>query len=414
MPLTLLDAVGGARLDWQVPGHRLALVTALLRTLPKDARRHHTPAADVAAELLESVGPEDGPILDVLAAALSRRAGVPVAAHHLDPAAVPAHLRVTYRAVDDAGRPLAWSKDLPALRRRLAERVREALAAAAPVDEVSGATAWVFGTIPRSVTVTHAGLAVTGHPALVDEEESVGLRVLPSEAEQRTAMWGGTRRLLLLQLGSPLRTLDRALPNATKLALASSPRVSAAEAYRECAAVAVDQLLVEHGGPAWDADGFRALLASVRAGFATAALSSARLVGEVLGSATTIERPWRPCSRPRTTRSVLDARDHLERLLHQGWISAAGFDRLPDLARYLRALEHRVEKARTQPDRDRRHIANLQALERDYRQVSRRATAPGACGRCWRSSASAPSPSPSGPRAGSASPRSRAAIATLT
>ena len=165
------------------------------------ARRHHTPAADVAAELLGAVGPEDGPLLDVLAAALAVAAGVPVAAHHLDPGAVPAHLRVTYRAVDDGGRPLAWSKDLPALRRRLAERVREALAAAAPVDEVSGATAWVFGTIPRSVTVTHAGLAVTGHPALVDEQESVGLRVLPSEAEQRTAMWGGTRRLLLLQLG---------------------------------------------------------------------------------------------------------------------------------------------------------------------------------------------------------------------
>ena len=105
VPLTLLDAVGGARLDWQVPGHRLALVTALLRTLPKEARRHHTPAADVAAELLESVGPADGPILDVLAAALSRRAGVPVAAHHLDPAAVPAHLRVTYRAVDDGAGP---------------------------------------------------------------------------------------------------------------------------------------------------------------------------------------------------------------------------------------------------------------------------------------------------------------------
>ncbi|MEQ1787049.1 MAG: DUF3418 domain-containing protein, partial [Acidimicrobiales bacterium] len=70
--------------------------------------------------------------------------------------------------------------------------------------------------------------------------------------------------------------------------------------------------------------------------------------------------------------SVLDARGHLDRLLHAGWISAAGFDRLPDLARYLRALEHRVEKARTQPDRDRRHIAGLQELERAYRLVAAR------------------------------------------
>jgi ATP-dependent helicase HrpA len=371
VPLPLLDRVGGARLDWQVPGHRHALVTALLRTLPKEQRRHHTPAPDVAAELLMTVRPEDGPLLDVLATALTRRGGAAVLPHHFDLEAVPPHLRVTYRALDERGRPLAWSKHLPALRSRLAERVREALAAAAPVDEVSGATSWVFGTIPRSVTVTHAGLDVTGHPALVDEGEAVGLRVLPSADEQRTAMWGGTRRLLLLQLGSPLRTLDRALPGATKLALAGSSRLSAAEAYRECASAAVDQLLVEHGGPVWDEDGFRTLLAGVRAGFAAAAVSSARLVGEILSSAASVEATLAAMLTEAHDESVLDARAHLDRLLHPQWISAAGFDRLPDVARYLRALEHRVVKARTQPDRDRRHIATIQALEREYRDVAR-------------------------------------------
>ena len=372
VPLPLLDQVGRAGLDWQVPGRRHELVTALLRTLPKDLRRHHTPAPDAATEVLAGIGPEDGPLLDALARALSHRAEVAVAPHHLDLGSVPPPLRITYRAVDASGRPLAWSKDLPALRRRLADRVREALAAAAPVDEVSGATSWVFGDIPRSVTVTHAGLDVTGHPALVDEGESVALRVLPTDSEQRAAMWGGTRRLLLLQLGSPLRTLDKALPNATKLALAASTRLGAAEAYRECAAAAVDQLLVEHGGPVWEADGFRRLLGEVRAGFAAAAVANARLVGEILASARNVDSRLATMLAAAHDDTVLDVQRHLERLLHRGWIGAAGFDRLPDLARYVRALEHRVDKARTQPDRDRRPIAGLQALERDYRQVAGR------------------------------------------
>ena len=372
VPLPLLDQVGRTGLEWQVPGRRAELVTALLRTLPKELRRHHTPAADVAAELLEHVGPADGSMLEVLARGLTERAGLAVEAHHLDLGAVPAPLRVTYRAVDPAGRPLAWSKDLAALRVRLAARVREALAAAAPVDEVSGATAWVFGDIPRTVSVTHAGHAVSGHPALVDEGSTVGLRVLPSDAEQRSAMWGGTRRLLLLQLGSPLRTLDKALPAATKLALASSPRLSSAEAYRECAAAAVDQLLVEHGGPVFDADAFRGLLAQVRAGFAHAAVASARLVSEILASADAVDAALAVMLTSAHDETVLDVRAHLDRLLHRGWISTAGFDGLPDLARYLRAVVHRVDKARTQPDRDRRHIAGLQALERDYRLVAGR------------------------------------------
>ncbi len=374
VPLMLLDPVSRAGLDWQVPGRRHELVTALLRTLPKELRRHHTPAPDVADELLAEIGPQDGPLLDALARALSRRAGVAVAPHHFDVTSVPDPLRITYRAVDGAGRPLAWSKDLPALRRRLAERVREALAAAAPIEEVAGARSWVFGAIPHSVTVAQGGQAVTGYPALVEEGDAVGLRVLPTETEQRAAMWGGTRRLLLLQLGSPLRTLDNALPNATKLALGASPRLSAAEAYRECAAAAVDQLLVEQGGPVWDADAFRALLAGVRAGFATAATSCARLVGEVLASADAVETRLSTMLTAAHDDMVLDVQAHLGRLLHPGWISTSGFDRLPDLARYLRALEHRVEKARTQPDRDRRHIAGLRELESAYRHAAARDT----------------------------------------
>jgi ATP-dependent helicase HrpA len=372
VPLELLDRVGDAGLDWQVPGHRRALFIALLRTLPKDLRRHHTPAAEVAGEVLETIGPPDGPLLEVLASALTQRPGVAVGPHHLDLGAVPAHLRVTFRAIDPSGRPLAWSKDLAALRRRLAERVRQALAAAAPIDEVTGATSWVFGTIPPTVTVTHAGLVVAGHPALVDEGESVSLRVLASDHEQRTAMWGGTRRLLLLQLGAPLRTLDRALPAPTKLALARSDRLSAADAYRECAAAAVDQLLVSLGGPVWDPEAFRTLLGSVREGFATASVSSARFVAEILTSAAAVDAVLATMLTPAPDESVLDARAHLDRLLHRGWVGTAGFDRLPDLARYVRALEHRVGRARTQPDRDRRHLEAVQALEHDYRAVASR------------------------------------------
>ena len=374
VPLPLLDVVERAGLDWQVPGHRREMATALIRSLPKELRRKHTPAGEAAADVLSRIGPGDGPLLEVLAGALSDRGGQPLAPHHLDLGAVPGHLRVTYRAVDDAGRPLAWSKDLAALRRRLADRVRDALAAASPVEEVHGATAWVFGAIPETVTVDHAGHSITGHPALVDEGDAVGLAVLPSDAEARAAMWGGTRRLLLLQLGSPLRTLDRALPNATKLALAASDRATAADVYRACAAAAVDQLLVEHGGPARDEAGFAALLADARRGFAHRAVRLVELVRQGLDHAAAVDAALATMLTPAHDETVLDARAQLDRLLRRGWIEDAGFDQLPDVVRYLAALDHRVQKARTQPDRDRRHIAGIQRLEQEYREVAGRDT----------------------------------------
>jgi ATP-dependent helicase HrpA len=372
VPLLLLDQVEAARLDWQVPGLRRELVMALLRALPKEVRRDLGPAPDAADAVLREAAPSDGPLLEVVGRAVATLSGRAPSwpgdvLDHL-----PDHLRVTYRAVDDSGRPVAWSKDLAALRSRMAERLRAALAAAAPLAEVPGMRSWSVGTIPRSVEAVHGGTRVTGYPALVDEGDSVALRVLPTAAEQRTLMWGGTRRLLLLQLGSPLRTLDAALPNRAKLAIAGSRHVSAAEVYRASASAAVDQLLLEAGGPVWDEAAFDALLATVRRRFAATAVGAAETVGEILATATAVEDRLASMLAPALDDTVVDAQAHLARLLHPGWITAAGADRLPDVLRYVRAIDHRLGKAATQPDRDRSRIAAVRALEREYARVAAR------------------------------------------
>jgi ATP-dependent helicase HrpA len=129
---------------------------------------------------------------------------------------------------------------------------------------------------------------------------------------------------------------------------------------------------VTAGGPVWTADDFAALLAGVRAGFKDAAVALARLVGDAVQHASAVEAHLASMLTPAHDDTVLDIQAHLDRLLRRGWIADAGFDQLPDVVRYLRALEHRTAKARTQPDRDRRHIAGLQALERDYRRVAAR------------------------------------------
>jgi ATP-dependent helicase HrpA len=372
LPVVLLDQADVLRLDWQVPGFREDLVTALIRTLPKDVRRHVTPAGDAARAVLAVVGPSDGPLLEVLSRELAQRSGVAVRLGPANLAQLPAHLQVTYRAVDDRGRPVAWSKDLPALRRRMTARLRAAVAAVAPIDEIEGLRSWTVGTIPRALEATHLGQPLTAYPTLADEGDSVALRVVPTEAEQRVAMWGGTRRLLLLQLGSPLRTLDKALPNATKLAIARSAHVTAADVYRESAAAAVDQLLLEAGGPVWDAAAFDVLLAVVRRRFPSVAVDAAVVIGDVVATVAAIEDRLASMLAPALDDTVVDVQAHLARLLRPGWIAVAGVDRLPDVLRYVRAIEHRLGKAITQPDRDRSRIAGIRSLEQEYARVASR------------------------------------------
>jgi len=371
-PLLLLDHLEELRLDWQVPGHRLDLVAAVVRSLPKEVRRRLGPAQQAAADLLRTTGPEDGPLLEALPEAVSRAAGAPVRIDPADIRLLPPHLRVTYRAVDDRGRPLAWSRDLAALRRKMRSRVREALAERSPVPEQEGLRAWPAGELPQRVEVVHAGSAVTGYPALVDEVDSVAVRVLPTAGEQRREMWDGTRRLLLLQLGSPLRTIDRSLGAKAKAAVSGSRRSPSTEVYRDCASAAVDHLLVQAGGPVWDAAAFDALLARVRADFAEVAGRAARSVAEILAVEQRVEARLSTMVAEALDETVLDVQAHLDRLLHRGWITAAGTDRLADVGRFMSAIEHRVDKAVGAPERDRVRMRVLRPLEQDYATLSHR------------------------------------------
>src|SRR5690606_18826653 len=195
VPLHLLNQVEPQGFDWQIPGLREELVTALIRSLPKQLRRNFVPAPDYARKLLKAaaeqgVKPGSEPLLDVLERELLRLTGVAVPRDAWNLEAVPAHLRMTYRVVDERKRVIAEDKDLEALKRRLAPTLRERLARAGQDLERTGLRGWDFGELPK---VFQQG-RVKAYPALIDEGDSVAIRMFETEQEQRRAMWAGTRR----------------------------------------------------------------------------------------------------------------------------------------------------------------------------------------------------------------------------
>ncbi len=90
--------------------------------------------------------------------------GTVVQPHDFDFAALPGHLRVTFRVVEN-GVELSRGKDLGALRKELSSHVRADLTKAAREEERSGLLAWTVGEIDRTISAGQ----VTGYPALVDE-----------------------------------------------------------------------------------------------------------------------------------------------------------------------------------------------------------------------------------------------------
>ncbi|MDG4831424.1 ATP-dependent RNA helicase HrpA [Solwaraspora sp. WMMD1047] len=366
VPLPMLNQVSPDDFDWQVPGLREELVIALIRSLPKAVRRNFVPVPDHARAALAAITPGREPLLDALARELRRLTGVLVPRDAWDLTRLPAHLRPTFRVVDDERGSVAEGKDLAALQRQLAPEVRRTVAAVAPEVERRGLRQWSIGTLPRTIDQVRAGYQVTAYPALVDEGDSVAVRVFDSEAEQRQAMWAGTRRLLRLTLPSPAKFVSGRLTNAEKLALSRNPHQSVLDLLDDAAGAAVDKLMAEAGGPAWDEAGFAALREKVRAGLVETAVEVVDRVRRTLAVAYQVEQRLGRTTDLALVAALADIRGQLSALVHRGFITEVGYARLADLPRYLAAIERRLDRLPTNPQRDREQQARIEQVQQEY------------------------------------------------
>ncbi len=371
VPLSGLNQVSADGFDWQIPGRRADLVTALVKSLPKDIRRQLIPLGetiDAVSERLAAADPAGGPLVDALAAAVRDVAHVNVTGASFDTSVLPDHLRLHIVVSDDDGTVHAVGTDLDAMKAQLAGSVRESIAAAAPIEERRGIVSWDMGDIPRVVESTDRAMDVKAYPALLDVGDSVALRVVTTPELQQRIMRGGVRRLLLLD-GAPTRSsIVRKLDNADRLAIAAGD-IDLGALSGDCVAAAVDRVMTEHGKLPWTEAEFDELRRAVRdaaPGLAANALhKAARVVAVASQARDLLARLHADALRP----SVDDANAHLGRLVHPGFVSGAGIDRLDDIERYVRAIIYRLEHLAGAHERDRRRMAEVVPLERRYEGI---------------------------------------------
>jgi len=369
VPVAVLNQLRPDGFEWLVPGLRVELVTALVRSLPKDLRRGLGPVPEQVEAFLAEHGPDDGPLLPLLARHVSRAVGVPVPVEAWDLRRLPPHLRMTFRVEGDDGEVLGEAKDLVVLQQRLARDVRQVLAGAARSFERHGLTDWDFGELPRRVRHTVAGQPLEGYPALVDEGESVGLRLVDTAAEQVRTTWRGERRLLRLTVPLSMKGIQGRLTNATRLGLAASPYPSVDALLEECVTTCIDALMRSNGAPVWDAVAWEELRAAVRAVLDDDVLATVRVVGTILGEARAIDRRIAEVAPVAFGPALDDVAEQRGTLVYPGFVAATGRDRLPDVLRYLEAITFRLDKLHESVARDAKRMATVHAVDARFAAV---------------------------------------------
>ncbi len=369
VPVEVLARLGGEEFGWQVPALREELVTALIRSLPKDLRRNFVPAPDTARAVLAALAPGGEPLLEALQRELHRRTGilVPITAFDLDK--LPVHLRVTFAVEAPDGTEIARGKDLEALQEQLAGRTRRAVAdVVAGQVERTGLQTWPedLDELPRTVERTVGSHAVRGYPGFVEAGAGADVRVFATAAERDAAMTAGLRRLLRRSVPSPVKAMEKGLDPRTRLVLGSNPDGSLAALLEDCADAAVDALV---SAPVWTKADFAALRGKVEGALPGTARQVLGRVEKVLAVLHEVQLalPARPPGSQAD--AVADITEQLDGLLPPGFVTATGAAHLADLARYLTAVTRRLDRLPHAPAADAERMARIHAVRDAYREV---------------------------------------------
>ncbi len=371
VPIDVLARLGGDEFAWQVPALREELITELIRSLPKALRRNFVPAPDTARAVMAGIDPAAEPLLEGLQRELRRRSGVLVPIDAFDLDKLPPHLRVTFAVESADGAEVARGKDLTHLQEQLATTAQSAVADAVGGDlERTGLRSWPddLDEVPRTVERTVGGRAVRGYPGFVDAGNAVDLRVFATSAEQDRAVGPGIRRLLRLSVASPVKSVERQLNPRTRLTLGNNPAGSLHALLEDCADAATDALIP---GPVWTRSDFATLRDRVAERLAASTLD---VVGRAEKALTALHEvqlrlPAEPTANQ--AEAIADIRAQLDRLLPAGFVTASGPERLGDVARYLTAIQRRLDRLPHGIEADRQRMQQVHAVEDAYDELVR-------------------------------------------
>ncbi|MEM7150017.1 MAG: DUF3418 domain-containing protein, partial [Pseudomonadota bacterium] len=370
IPVALLNQVQESGFDWHIPAFRHELICGLIKSLPKSLRRNFVPAPNYADAVLAAIEPLQGSLIDSLSNRLLRMTGVRVDPEAWDLTALAPHLRLQFEVRDEHDKLLARGLDLAKLKAQLQGKVTDTLSKVADKGiEKTDLTQWDFGELPTSYVKKQGQYEIKAYPALVDKKSTAAVELFDNEIKAQLAHQQGLRRLVLLNVPSPIKYLQQNLPNKAKLGLYFNPFGKIADLIDDCIASGVDSLLVKYGDIR-TSDAFEAVKEHIRGELGDTVVAIATQVEQVLSIAHALHKKMKGRVDLTMITAHGDIKSQLESLIFKGFVSQHGADKLGDLIRYLKAIQKRLEKLPVDPNRDRLCVLELEKVAQEYKKLT--------------------------------------------
>ena len=370
IPVALLNQVQETGFDWHIPAFRHELICALIKSLPKTIRRNFVPAPNYADAVLAAIEPMQGNLIDAISTRLLRMTGVRVEPDAWDLSTLAPHLRLQFEVRDEHDKLLARGLNLSKLKAQLQGKVTDTLSKVADKGiEKADLTEWSFGELPSSYVKKQGQYEIKAFPALVDKKDSAAVELFDNEHKAQQAHQQGLRRLVLLNVPSPIKYLQQNLPNKSKLGLYFNPFGKVNDLIDDCIAAAVDSLLTKYGNIR-TADAFEKAKEQIRGELGDTVVEIATQVEQVLSIAHGLNKRMKGRVDLTMITAHGDIKSQLQSLVFKGFVSQHGAAKMTDLIRYLKAIERRLEKLPVDPNRDRLCVLELEKVAEQYQKLA--------------------------------------------
>jgi ATP-dependent helicase HrpA len=374
-PQEVLSQISDENLQWLVPGMLQERIVMLLRGLPKSLRRHFVPIPDTAARLLEEIADSDAPLLQAVGQHLQRMGGVYIPEDAWQDNSLPSHLRMNVRVLDGKGAFLGEGRDLAALKKKYALQ-GGAGRTSLPAHNIEREKIirWNFDELPHQVTVKRAGIELKGFPALVDDGNSVAIRVLDSQVTAQQAHHAGLRRLIMLTLHEQMRYLRKQLPHLNQMRLQYAKAVKPADLKaavsleEELLTLIIDTTFLADNPDIRSRPAFEELIGKYKGDLMEFGNSSCQLVAEILTLYQQVRKTLAVTTAINYLTSIKDIQPQLDQLVYQGFLQHTEWRHLQRYPAYLKAMILRLDKLKHALQRDQQQMREMAAFLQQWRQ----------------------------------------------
>lgn len=359
LPYKMMHFVQGNVLEWLVPGLLEEKITHLLRSLPKGIRKSFVPVPDKAREIVRTLEPTHGDLLDSLSAHIHNRYGIEISRGDWKTDDLPDHLRMRVEVHGEKEETIASARDLEELHARLSEHQEsvESDAWTQAVDMVSrqDVTGRDLGNLPERIEVSQAGsMAVFGYVGLKREGDRVDVYLFkrPDEAEDETRK--GWVRLCERELREEMRAMKRSLgelKQVTQVALFEG----GSDALREAVYDNLVTFLFDQDAP------FPVTTERFEKRIQDARTRLQHMVPQLVNAIPTLFDTYREICLMPNAYPELEA--DVSRLMPSDFLRRTPFDQLPHLSRFLKGIQLRAERAKVDPRKDQQKAEQVKPFQ---------------------------------------------------